>query len=37
MVIERRTKLDCARIIRAPADVHHPETERIVLVLDNLP
>lgn len=33
---ERRTKLDFAEVIRELLDVHFPEAERIVLVMDNL-
>ena len=36
MVTERRTRLDFARAIRELVDVHFPDAERIVLVLDNL-
>ena len=35
-VTERRTKVDWARAIRELVDVHYPDAERIVLVLDNL-
>ena len=35
-VSERRTRLDFAHCIRDLVDVHYPEAERIVLVLDNL-
>jgi transposase len=35
-VTERRTRLDWARCIKELADVHYPDAERIVLVLDNL-
>jgi hypothetical protein len=35
-VTERRTKADWARAIQELVDVHYPEAERIVLVLDNL-
>ena len=35
-VTERRTRLDWAEVIRELVDVHFPEAERIVLVLDNL-
>jgi len=35
-VTERRTKIDWAHAIRELVDVHYPEAERIVLVLDNL-
>jgi transposase len=35
-VTERRTKLDWAHCVRELIDVHYPEAERIVLVLDNL-
>lgn len=35
-VTARRTKQDWARCIQELADVHYPQAERIVLVLDNL-
>lgn len=35
-VTSRRTKLDWARCIKELVDVHYPEAERIVLVMDNL-
>ncbi len=35
-VTERRTKQDWAQAIQELVDVHYPEAERIVLVLDNL-
>jgi hypothetical protein len=35
-VTERRTKIDFAEVIRELVDVHFPEAEKIVLVLDNL-
>jgi hypothetical protein len=35
-VTERRTKPDWACFIRDLVDVHYPEAERVVLVLDNL-
>jgi hypothetical protein len=35
-VTDRRTKRDFAHIIKDLVDVHYPEAERIVLVLDNL-
>ena len=35
-VTERRTKQDWAHAIRDLVDVHYPDAERIVLVLDNL-
>jgi transposase len=35
-VTDRRTKQDWAAALRELADVHYPEAERIVLVLDNL-
>ena len=35
-VTERRTKLDFAQVIRELVDVHFPQAERIVLVMDNL-
>jgi hypothetical protein len=34
-VTERRTKQDWARFIRDLVDVHYPDAERVVLVLDN--
>jgi hypothetical protein len=35
-VTERRTKRDWADFIREIVDVHYPEAEKVVLVLDNL-
>jgi transposase len=35
-VTERRTKADWARCIKDLVDLHYPEAERVVLVLDNL-
>jgi transposase len=35
-VTERRTKLDWAQVIKDLVDVHYPEAERVMLVLDNL-
>lgn len=35
-VTEHRTKLDWAEAMRELADVHYPEAEKIVVVLDNL-
>ncbi len=35
-VTARRTKVDWAHCIKARADVHYPDAEKIVLVLDNL-
>jgi hypothetical protein len=35
-VTERRTKADWAQFIRDLLDVHYPDAERVVLVLDNL-
>lgn len=35
-VTERRTKLDWARCIKELVDVHYPEAEKVVLVMDNL-
>jgi hypothetical protein len=35
-VTERRTKQDCALVLRELVDLHYPEAEKIVLVLDNL-
>ena len=35
-VTERRTKIDWAHVIKDLIDVHFPEAERVVLVLDNL-
>jgi hypothetical protein len=35
-VTERRTRVDWAQAIRELVDVHYPEAERIVLVMDNL-
>ncbi len=33
---ERRTKVDWAHVIKDLVDVHYPDAERIVLVMDNL-
>jgi hypothetical protein len=35
-VTARRTKIDFAELIRELVDVHYPEAEKIVLVMDNL-
>ena len=35
-VTERRTTIDFAHDIRALVEVHYPQAERIVLVMDNL-
>lgn len=35
-VTERRTKIDFAQLIRELVDVHFPQAEKIVLVMDNL-
>ena len=35
-VTARRTKLDFAELIRELVDIHYPEAEKIVLVMDNL-
>jgi hypothetical protein len=35
-VTERRTAVDFAHVIRDVADVHYPDAEKIVLVMDNL-
>jgi len=35
-VSTRRTKLEFAHVLRDRVDVHYPEAEKIVLVLDNL-
>lgn len=35
-VTERRTKLDWAQCIKELVDLHYPEAEKIVLVMDNL-
>ncbi len=35
-VTQRRTKIDWAHCIKELVDVHYPEAEKIVLVLDNL-
>jgi len=35
-VTERRTKTDWAHFIKQAVDVHYPEAEKIVLVMDNL-
>jgi hypothetical protein len=35
-VTERRTKVDWALWVRELVDVHYPEAERVVLVMDNL-
>jgi hypothetical protein len=36
VVSDRRTRLDFAHAVKGLVDVHYPEAERIVLVLDNL-
>ena len=36
IVSDRRTRLDFAHCIRELVDVHYPDAERIVLVMDNL-
>jgi hypothetical protein len=36
MVSERRTRIDFAHCIKELVDVHYPEAEHIVLVMDNL-
>ncbi len=35
-VTERRTKVDWAHVVKDLVDVHYPDAERIVLVMDNL-
>ena len=35
-VTARRTKLDCAAVLRDRTDVHFPQAEKVVLVCDNL-
>ena len=35
-VTERRTKVDWAHVVKELVDVHYPDAERIVLVMDNL-
>jgi hypothetical protein len=35
-VTERRTKIDWAHCVKELVDVHYPEAEKIVLVMDNL-
>ena len=35
-VSDRRTRVDFAHVIKELVDIHYPEAERIVLVLDNL-
>jgi hypothetical protein len=35
-VTERRTKIDWAQCIKELVDVHYPEAEKIILVMDNL-
>ena len=35
-VTERRTKIDWAHCIKDLVDLHYPEAEKIVLVMDNL-
>ena len=35
-VRQRRTKLDCAEVLRELVDVIYPEAEKVVLVVDNL-
>jgi DDE superfamily endonuclease len=36
VVSDRRTRLDWAACVKALADVHYPDAEKIVLVMDNL-
>ena len=36
VVSDRRTRLDFAHCLRELVDVHYPDAERIVLVMDNL-
>jgi hypothetical protein len=35
-VTERRTKVDWAHVVKDLVDVHYPDAERVVLVMDNL-
>lgn len=35
-VTERRTRVDWAQVVKDLVDVHYPDAERIVLVMDNL-
>ncbi len=35
-VTERRTAVDFAKVVREVVDVHYPDAEKIVLVMDNL-
>ena len=35
-VTDRRTKVDWAQVVKDLVDVHYPDAERIVLVMDNL-
>ena len=35
-VTERRTKIDFAEVVRERVDVHDPQAQKIVLVMDNL-
>ena len=35
-VTERRTKIDFAEVVRELVDVHYPQAQKIVLVMDNL-
>lgn len=35
-VTERRTRLEFAQVIKEMVDIHYPEAEKIVLVMDNL-
>jgi hypothetical protein len=35
-VTDRRTKVDWAHVVKDLVDVHYPEAERVVLVMDNL-
>jgi len=35
-MIDRRTKIDFAEVIRELLDVHFPAADKIVLVMDNL-
>jgi hypothetical protein len=36
VVSQRRTRVDWAQVVKALVEVHYPDAERIVLVLDNL-
>jgi hypothetical protein len=37
VVADQRTAVDFARVVKHLVDVHYPDAERIVLVMDNWP